>query len=146
MADVKSVLSGRESSSPFDPIPAGEYSLHIDDATVDDERTSVEGKHVPPSVRVKLTVQDEVEGAKGRSLWHRFYIDLERNQGFLMKFYRLATGMALGEQIEGDATELDVARVVANGVVGGTVSAKVGIRVDKRTGEEVNTLNRLVEG
>lgn len=140
---IQSILEGPESSSPFEPIDAGTYRLHIEDARVEEEGVSQSGGRIPPRVRVGFSTETP-EGRAAR-LWHNFFIDEQRPQGFLRKFYRLATGQVLSDAVSGDATEQSIAEAIATTVVGGNVTAAIGVRKDKKTEDMVNYIARWVD-
>lgn len=140
---IRNILEGPESSSPFEPLDEGTYRLHIEDAKTEEEGVSQAGLRIPPRVRVGFSM----ETAEGRTarLWHNFYIDQERPQGFLRRFYRLATGQTLGDAVGEDATEQSIAEAIATTVVGGNVTALVKIKKDKKTDDMVNYIARWLD-
>lgn len=140
---IQNILEGPESSSPFEPIERGDYRLHIEDARAEPEGVSQSGARISPRVRVGFST----ESGDGRAvrLWHNFFIDQARPQGFLRKFYRLATGQSLAEIMGEGATELTIAETIATTVVGGNVFASVGVRQDKKTGDQVNYIARWLD-
>lgn len=149
----KELMGHKESNTPFEPIPAGDYLFDVANAIYEESRPRNEGDGmVPPRVRTQLKVVDriddgEVGAAVNRVIFHDFYIDQDAsNFGFALKAYRMATGSALGESLTEDMTDNDsIAQVFAAGLNGGQVTARIRVTTNKRTGDEMNVVSRWVD-
>lgn len=130
------LLRVRESNTPYSPIPADNYTLHISDAEMEPARERQDGQGmVPVRVRVTFRVVDPDGSYDARMLWHRFTMDASSGQfGFAKGLFRRITGQNLEDAIEGDEIDdEELGTLFASGIAGGTVLARVKQRPTRAT-------------
>lgn len=142
---IQEILSTPTRDALYLPLDAGNYLLFVDEVEVREARERRDGSMGVPSVHTRLRV---VGGDyDNRVMFHTFWIDVEdRGFGFVKAAYHRITGNDIAEALTSDVpTNEEVAEAFAEGIRGGKLLARVGVRKNRDTGESVNFVARWLD-
>lgn len=144
---LQEILGTPPKDSMFEPVEAGRYMLSVEVAETREARQREDGSMGYPSVHTQMRILNPGGPADNRVLFQDFYVNMDNPGllGFIKSAYARITGNDLAGAIQTDTPEnADIAEALAEGIRGGKIMAKVGVRKDNRIGHEGEKVNFIV--